>query len=146
MLSCWFHHLPISSSLCHSLLLWFPPSFFSRLHVFIPFAAEDFIHGSVDYQSPEYAQWVDRFNLVLKRSASHFVTNERFLNDHGLYDFAYANMKGLASLRAMQTNSDLVCLAALDCRLEKSRGPIADFVHESVKSGQMTMVRKSPQC
>ncbi|MBF0236100.1 MAG: DUF4071 domain-containing protein [SAR324 cluster bacterium] len=69
-----------------------------EVNIMLPFAIEDFIQTSVAYAG---ADWVTRFRSVLDRAASiRFLTEEPFLGDEILFNFAGKLFHGFANLRA----------------------------------------------
>ena len=67
-------------------------------HVFLPFAKEEFIHTSVVRGGGD---WVARFQKVLDDATSvHYVTNEGYYGDDGLFSFCNDVMLGFASMRS----------------------------------------------
>jgi class 3 adenylate cyclase/tetratricopeptide (TPR) repeat protein len=67
-------------------------------HVFLPFAKEEFIHTSVERGGGD---WVARFEKVLDDATSvHYVTNEGYYGDDGLFSFCNDVMLGFAAMRS----------------------------------------------
>ncbi len=67
-------------------------------HVFLPFSKEEFIHTSVVRGGGD---WVARFEKVLDDATSvHYVTNEGYYGDDGLFSFCNDVMLGFAAMRS----------------------------------------------
>ena len=67
-------------------------------HVFLPFSKEEFIHTSVVRGGGD---WVARFEEVLDDATSvHYVTNEGYYGDDGLFSFCNDVMLGFAAMRS----------------------------------------------
>ncbi|MEK9772424.1 MAG: adenylate/guanylate cyclase domain-containing protein [Opitutae bacterium] len=70
----------------------------AETHVFLPFAKEEFIHTSVVRGGGD---WVARFEKVLDNATSvHYVTNEGYYGDDGLFSFCNDVMLGFAAMRS----------------------------------------------
>lgn len=69
-----------------------------EVNIMLPFAIDDFIQTSVEYAGTD---WVDRFHAVIDQAASvRLLTEESFLGDEILFNFAGKLFHGFASLRA----------------------------------------------
>lgn len=67
-------------------------------HVFLPFAKDEFIQTSVARGGGD---WVARFEKVLDDATSvHYVTNEGYYGDDGLFSFCNDVMLGFAAMRS----------------------------------------------
>jgi len=89
----------------------------AEVHVVLPFALDDFLSACVDYGGfSSLSKWRARAQSILARCCEvHHVSNERFLNDVGLFQFQEWIMEGLAIIRAREVGGALpIAMAVLD--------------------------------
>lgn len=73
-------------------------------HIFLPFAKDQFIETSVLRGGSD---WVARFEKVLDAATSiHYVTNEGYYGDDGLFSFCNDVMLGFAAMRSRGLDED----------------------------------------
>jgi tetratricopeptide (TPR) repeat protein/cellulose biosynthesis protein BcsQ len=85
-----------------------------ELHVVLPFDRDDFFRTQVDYGQPEMQGWRTRCEAVLERAQIHCATQEEFLGDLVLFEFADRFLQGLALVRNRQVNGEVHALLVLD--------------------------------
>ncbi|MEM7746325.1 MAG: tetratricopeptide repeat-containing protein, partial [Pseudomonadota bacterium] len=84
----------------------------AELSVVLPFDQAEFVDVSV---RPSGSDWVARFDACLAAAHSvHFVTEEAYLGDSGLFAYASHFALGLARLRAQMLGAELIQLAVWD--------------------------------
>ncbi len=82
----------------------------AEVNVVLPFDREDFVRTSVAIGGD---QWVARFDAALERATRViFATEEAYLDDDVLFDYAAMLLEGLTALRAAQleTTPSLLCV------------------------------------
>jgi len=85
-----------------------------EIHVVLPFARQDFYGTSVEYGQPGAREWRMDCDDVLANAQVHHATNERFLDDDGLWVFVNTFTQGLALTRASAMDVEACALAVVD--------------------------------
>src|SRR5207247_2072005 len=79
----------------------------AELHLVLPFHLDDFYCTSVDFGLDGLSFWRERCDRVLASATEvHYATQEHFLGDESLFEFANALMAGLALLRARELEAE----------------------------------------
>ncbi len=109
----------------------------AELHIVLPFAENDFCTQCLTYGLAEREPWQQRYKALrgFLRVTQHFATNEEFLNDQVLYDFAGTFMQGLALTRAAQVDVEAIALVVKDSTLDMIPSGLAKFVANWRKTG-----------
>jgi class 3 adenylate cyclase len=102
----------------------------AELHVVLPFAEDDFVIDRLTYGLADLEPWRGRYEQLrgFLRTTRHFATNEDFLNDMVLYDYAGSFMQGLALTRAAQVGVEAIALVVQDPTPQPTPGSLANFV------------------
>jgi class 3 adenylate cyclase/tetratricopeptide (TPR) repeat protein len=107
----------------------------AELHIVLPFARDDFYFTSVDFGLPEMWQWRKRCDAVLERAAQvHLATEDKYLGDDVLLDFANNIMQGLAITRARELGVEPRAVVVVEPGSKRFVGGTAHFI-ERWKSG-----------
>lgn len=119
-------------------------------HIVLPFAKEDFINISL---KPGGASWVKRFDKVLAKATSvSFATDEGYLGDDILFEYASDILEGMALIRGKQLETETVLLAVLDQKETQKNtklGGTAATVkrwlahHHNLKTIDLSLLRKN---
>ncbi len=92
----------------------------AEVNIVLPFDREDFVRTSVAFGGP---RWTTRFEHALARAARVIMaTEEGYLGDDVLFDYAATLVEGLAMLRAAQLETAPRLLAVLDAKAEGGVG------------------------
>jgi hypothetical protein len=84
----------------------------AEVHVVLPFDADEFVERSV---APAGTEWVERFRTCVGRAATvRYATEDSYLGDDVLYNFASQIAMGLALLRAGHIDAQVTQLALWD--------------------------------
>lgn len=92
----------------------------AEVNVVLPFDRDDFVRTSV---APGGAEWIGRFEAALAGASRVIMaTDERYLDDDVLFDYAALLLEGLAVLRASQLETTPTLLCVLDADSEGGLG------------------------
>lgn len=92
----------------------------AEVNIVLPFDREDFVRTSVATGGNE---WVNRFDAALARATRViFATEEAYLDDDVLFDYAAMLVEGLATLRAEQLEITPSLLCVIDAGAQGSVG------------------------
>jgi class 3 adenylate cyclase len=114
------YHAPIvyTSAACGADLIFIEAALAigAEVNVVLPFDRIDFVRTSVAIGG---AGWVERFDTALERAARViFATEEGYLDDDVLFDYAAMLLEGLAALRAAQLEVSPTLLCVIDATTE----------------------------
>ena len=111
----------------------------AEVHVVLPFATDEFIGTSV---ADSGAAWVDRFHSCLGAATTTIhATDDAYLNDNVLYQYASELAMGLALLRARFLDSSVRQLAVWDASPTSSiSGTAADVATWTLHGHPLTVV------
>lgn len=89
-------------------------------HVVIPFRLSDFIETSIRFAGEV---WLDRFNQVIRNATTvSYATNEGYLGDDLLFEYANSLIQGKALLKAENLESRAVMLAVAESTGNRAMG------------------------
>ncbi len=109
-----------------------------ELNIMLPFALDDFIATSVDYAGQA---WVNRFHRVLEGATRvFFLTEESFLGDVILFEFAGLLFQGFARLRANSLGQDAHLLTLWDRKDSQAIGGTAQIVKSWKRSPNVFVI------
>ena len=108
----------------------------AELHIVIPFALNDFLSTSVDFDLPAFKMWRARFTAVLERAAQvHYATGEGYLGHQVLFEFVSGFTQGLTLIRSQQRGVVPQSLVVLDRGAPKLPGGTANFLESWTNAG-----------
>ena len=110
-----------------------------ELHVVLPFAIEDFYTQSVDFGLDSMADWRKRFDVILDRATQvHYATEEPYLGDDALFEYANRIIQGLALSHAGRYDTEPAAIALLDVQSMAARGGTSHFLSGWEAAGRQT--------
>lgn len=117
----------------------------AELHVVLPFHLDDFYCTSVDFGLDGMSSWRERCDRMLASATEvHYATQEHFLGDESLFEFANALMAGLAVLRARELEAEPHALAVVEGgagpNSRRRTGGAAQFLESWRKSGPAQVI------
>jgi class 3 adenylate cyclase len=117
----------------------------AELHIVLPFHLDDFYCTSVDFGLDQMSSWRERCDRVLASAADiHYATQEHFLGDESLFEFANTLMAGLAVLRARELEAEPHALAVVEAGAEtharQRTGGAAQFLQSWQKSARSAQI------
>jgi class 3 adenylate cyclase/tetratricopeptide (TPR) repeat protein len=109
----------------------------AELHIVLPFALDDFYLTSVDFGLSQMREWRARCDAVLERATQvHLATEENYLGDDVLFDFANNIMQGLAITRARELGASPSALVVAERAAHRQVGGAAHFLHQWRSAGR----------
>lgn len=110
----------------------------AEVHVWLPFALEDFVHARVAYGGP---RWERRFRNALKLATTvSYATEEPYLGHDVLFRFNNQLIEGMARLRADFLCTEPLLMLVLDYLAAAEAGTAADFMDHWPDMGRLKLI------